>query len=384
MDGEEKTSYYSKREKLLRILKYVTLIVLILFTVIASIAGRDNLSINSFDSFINYIRINPRLSEAEYSGVNYSSSPDSKFAVFDNQLVVFSSGILNFYSLNGIKLASFDNGCNEMCANGKYLCCYNTNSGTILLYNYYSEARSIATDKTLSKVVTGKLGGFVTVSASGSEMYAEVYNKEFKPVMKTEKTSGTIYDCALDENEKMVATLIQSQQDSFRTANIVVNNISDGKVLQNEKYTGEISVSVGFVSDKLYCITDKYIRFFDSSFKETEKLSFDGTRLKTFKGESGVVVSTYKDGMTTSKLLTKEGKSKLTVNCEGKALKCVFDDSRMFILASSGIYSVSEIGQIERTAVYGVRDLFMLGSSEIMICFDDRTDLLSNVKEADK
>ena len=384
MDGEEKTSYYSKREKLFRILKYVTLIVLILFTVIASIAGRANLSINSFDSFINYIRINPRLSEAEYSGVYYSSSPDSKFAIFNNQLVVFSSGILNFYSLNGIKLASFDNGCNEMCSNGKYLCCYNTNSGTILLYNYYSEARSFATDKTLSKVVTGKLGGFVTVSASGSEMYAEVYSKEFKSVMKTEKTSGTIYDCALDGNEKMVATLIQSQQDSFRTANIVVNNISDGKLLLNEKYTGEISVSVGFVSDKLYCITDKYIRFFDSSFKETEKLSFDGNLLKTFKGEGGVVVSTYKDGMTTSKLLTKDGKSKLTVNCEGKALKCVFDDSRMFILASSGIYSVSEIGQIERTAVYGVRDLFMLGSSEIMICFDDRTDLLSNVKEADK
>ena len=81
MEGEEKTNYYSKREKIFRILKYVTLIVLILFTVIASIAGRANLSINSFDSFINYIRINPRLSEAEYSGVYYSSSPDSKFAI---------------------------------------------------------------------------------------------------------------------------------------------------------------------------------------------------------------------------------------------------------------------------------------------------------------
>ncbi|MCR5456908.1 MAG: DUF5711 family protein [Clostridiales bacterium] len=381
MDSEEKSSYYSKREKVFRILKYVTLIVLILFTVIASIAGRSHLSISSFDSFINYIRINPKLSESEYVGVYYSSSQDSKFAIFDNQLVVFSNGVLNFYSLGGIKLASFDNGCDEMNANGKYYCCYNTNSGNILLYNYYSEAYSFTTDNTLSKVVTGKLGGFATISASGSEMYAEVYSKEFKSVMKTEKTSGTIYDCALDENEKMIAVLIQDQQDSFRTANVVVNRISDEKELLREKYTGEISVSVGFVADRLYCITDKCIRFFDSSFKETEKLSFEGNLLRIFKGENGVVVSTYKDGVTTSKLLTKEGKSKLTVNCEGKALKCVFDESRMFLLSSSGIYSASDDGQIEKTEVYGVRDLFLLGSSDVMLCFDDRTDLLSNVKE---
>ena len=384
MDIEQKTGYYSKREKLFRILKYVALIVLILFTVIASIAGRANISISSFDSFINYLKINPKLTEADYSGVRYSSSPDTKICMYNNQLVVFTKGILNFYNLDGIKLATFDTGCNEICDGGKYLCAYNTNSGDIHLYNYYSEIYSASADKSLARIVTGKLGGYAAVYSLNSEMYSEVFDKNFKSVFKTQKTQGSIYDCSLDRKEKKFAVIYQEQDGAFRTSRICIYDIGSGKQLMEEKYNGEISVAVGCLSDTFYCVTDKYIRFFDSSNKENAKIQISGDILRITEGDDAILVCSFSNGVTTIQLLTKDGKSKHTVNCEGKALKCIPADNKIFVMCSGKIYCSFEDGTVLSEDVHGVKDMFVLSSGDLMVCFDDKTDLLKFEKEANK
>ncbi len=383
MDSEQKNDYYSKRVKIFRILKYVTLIVLILFTVITSIAGRSKLSINSLDSFFNYLRINPRLVNAEYKGIYYSPSLDSKFGIYENQFVVLSNGVLNIYSLSGIRLASFDNGSDRLSKNGKYLCSYNTNDGNIHLYNYYSEIYSLNAGNTLSSVVTGKKGGFITLHTSGSEMNGEVFSKDFKSVLSTEKTSDTIYSCALNESEDRAVFLIQEQGESFRNSHIVVYNISDKKIIFEEKNEGEVSIQTGYLSNTLYSVTDKYIRLYDSSNKETAKIEIEGNLFRVFSDDSFVVFVTYNNGVSTLTLLTKEGKSKLIVNCEGKTLQCIFSEDKMFVLTTKGLYS-SINGVVTLNDYEGVMDMVMLNSGKIILCYDDHTGLLETEKEAEQ
>ena len=102
-----------------------------------------------------------------------------------------------------------------------------------------------------------------------------------------------------------------------------------------------------------------------------------------FSDDSFVVYSTYNNGVSTLTLLTKEGKSKLIVNCEGKTLQCIFSEDKMFVLTTKGLYS-SFNGVVTLNDYEGVMDMVMLNSGKIILCYDDHTGLLETEKEAEQ
>ncbi len=235
---------------------------------------------------------------------------------YQNELLIYSSGIIKTYSKYGKK--TWDYKFEEMfspsiTSEGKYLQVVNKDSGYIYIFeNKYEVARIKIEGDIKSANINENGDTAVLYSSPGVKAAISIYSKKGKEVYKLKLANDNVVNFNLSENLKYLAFTEVVMQGISITENINIVDITKSNNIQTIKnITSEIVYGLDIVGDNLDIITDMAVYRYDTINKKfiEEKLDNKNIMFVDYVNKKLAFISKKADSDAKSQLVTKSIKN---------------------------------------------------------------------------
>lgn len=373
--GGEDHAGTAKRYHMARL---VVLALLVLFVILTLILGRGELKAENFRYFARYFRINPFRSSSVYFGIDYTGNSDTRFAMYKEDLLVFSDGEMTLYNLSGKKLISSSlTSSDSFDADGRYLAIYRRGGYIARLYNSFSEIGEIQTDHPITDISTSQGGGFAVTASDAGGDEVTVYDKSLDAVYTCAPSGRQVLFAALSPDGKALGIFSEGVEDGEIFSEILIKSTLDDKTLYSEKIYGEMPLGIFFCDGGgLFSLTDKKLRAIGSGFGGEKEISFSGDVV--FAGCAGDDFIVCERGKYSSELnvrrISDAGKLRAEYTVPGEVYRMTAGKERIYFLSSDRIYVCGD-GVSSVAVQSGAADLFELSDGKVLLCYSYGTAL---------
>ena len=369
--------YYEKLANKYHLAKYAVVILLVLFVLITSIAGRSELKSENFKYFFKYFQLDP-FSRSSYEGIRYIGNSDMKFATYKGDLFVLCDGNATLYSMAGRAILSdHTDGADSFDASGKYLAVYRRGTLSAKLYNSFSDVYTISAEYPITCVCTDDDGGFAVVSSEKAVRTAiTVYNKAFAPVYIWRSTDKYAVCTALSSGGAKLAVLAMGTNGGIQYSQLVVKNVSNGESVCEQTYSGEQPLGLYFMKNgDVAAVTDKAIRTYNAKGEKKAEIRLAGELGCIEVRNDGMTVCVYGTGNAAlisvfDRDMNKTGE--YSVNA--KITKVITEENVTYALSYDRLFECGV--KVESNEITGgAMDMFVLADGDVMICYPSGTEL---------
>ncbi len=199
--------YYISVARKLRVFKYLTLVLLVLFVSVMLLVFRESITYENLQYMLR--DFNVASSGAKFSTINFDTDGVSCTEVFRGDILTAGKKNISLYSISGNKILSQTVSYNAPCVavSEKYFLAYDSEGKTYSVFNSYSKLFSEEFGYAVTDAAVSDSGNYVVVTSTREYPYAiYVYNKDFKRIGEYYKNKY-VMDVLLSEDGEQLIVL---------------------------------------------------------------------------------------------------------------------------------------------------------------------------------
>lgn len=271
--------YYGSAYRYVRLLRYIVLVILVLFTVFSITVYKNDITFDNFRYLMKYVELASPGSSAGDGNISFSANSDSQFALIDGKLAIVSKKELVSYDMTGKKLLSESLSFKNPVAveNGEYLLIYDFGGNSISVFNSFSLVCEKKLDTPIDYVYLSEDGAFAVITNeknySGGVM---AYDSNFKHIFTFMHPASRVTDVCFSGNTGLLACATTDVSGGdFLSEILVFDTKSEAEeVKSTTTVTGELPLGMFCADDNFALMTNKGIHFFDDSCNSTAFIDF--------------------------------------------------------------------------------------------------------------
>lgn len=210
--------YYISVARKLRVFKYLTLIVLIVFVSVMLLVFRESITYENLQYMLR--DFNVASSGATFSTINFDTDGVSCTEVFRGDILTVGKKNISLYSISGNKILSQTVSYNAPCVSvsEKYFLAYDSEGKTYSVYNSYSKLFSEEFDYSVTDACVSDSGNYAVVTSTREYPYAiYVYNKDFKRIGEYYKNKYVMDILLSKDGEQLIILSFYAEGGDYRT-----------------------------------------------------------------------------------------------------------------------------------------------------------------------
>ncbi len=334
-------NYYKRSAYGARVAFFVTLVLLIAFTVFCIGFYKDHITSDNIRYFFKYIDITSADNIPSDAEITVSEGENASYIMLYNDIAAVSDGGISLYDFAGNKLYSYKYSYSNACAvtNGKSILVYDSEGTGLSIYSTVSKIHETSFDYEVKSACMNKLGCFAVINSektyrSGIIVFDRDYNEIFR-WMSPDK-----YVTSLDINanaSKAAVSCVRNENGSFVTDLIVFDTSTGEKEYQKTLYDS-MALKIRYAGNDSYicALTDSALIFYDNKLEELAYNSYNPSNAKFFKDYDNCFLIAESSSLagSTMKLTaySYDGDSMFSVISENGITDAVYDDTTLFLL----------------------------------------------------
>lgn len=276
-------SHYSKLARRTSIVRYVCMILIVLFAAYSFSFHSNEITMDNFRYMMKFINLGEDAEAPKGTYIAFDGSEGNRGILFKGDLAVLNESGLTITGWDGEVLlrSSFAYDHPKMTENGTYLFCYDLGSKDLKIFNSYQQMPDSPTfDYPIKWLAASAHGEFAVVSSAKSYRSAVfVYDSEYR--IRYSQKFGDKYVDFVDiskEGNEFITAAHYSKGGNLITVVSKFKTDSEGPVFTKE-FIGEMPLGI-YYTDEGYCLmtTDK-IRMFKSDNSIGGEIDLTGKEL---------------------------------------------------------------------------------------------------------
>lgn len=340
-------SYYQKASKITKIIRYIVLLVFILFAFTSILVFRNDITIENFQMIMKALPLggNSAYNYNEEFPVNANSS-DNVFMLRNNLAVVGNDNI-SLYELSGQKLFSYNFSYSSPAVDyDKHnIVVYDVTGNELSIFNSFSKIYSESFPYSVRSADINENGLAVLTNEKTYRSALYVYSKNYdKRLFEYYSADSYLTSIALSNNaKKVLATSTQSLDGSF-LSKVKLFDVSSEDVLHVKEITNEIPVSSGYSDDNssIFVITDSGIHFYDDKLNETKFYKFNQSKIVDFYQDQNLIIFTERKNISGNSMkltcFKKSGEMLFNLDVVDEISDISVGNNVIFALGKNGVY----------------------------------------------
>lgn len=292
--------YYASVSAFYKIFERLLWVILALFMTISLATNYKEITYDNFFYLLRDFSTAAESNTSNYQILSYDSDSRQNFALYHGGLVSASPSSVSVFTAGGRRTLKSNNDyySPSVVACDKYVLVYDTASSDFSVYNSFSKVYNENLGAPITDACFNSRGAFaLSTRQNDTKTFIYLYDGDIKLRGKIPDNRFN-FDIALNDSESRVAALYYSAGNGVgETALCVYDVASSGSAgtLAEIKIEGEFPLKCVFLeNDDVAVITDRSVRVYDKSFKETSYEPFGEGDISAFNASQrggAVVVS---------------------------------------------------------------------------------------------
>ncbi len=370
----ENGMYYAKLADKYHVLKFLTLIMLIVFAVFMLFFANDSMRGLHFRYLTKYMEINPMTLDEKYHHISYAVGGGSKFVFYHDDLAVFGEGKLAVYDLAG-ELKFRDEvakGILSANASGKYLAVFTPGKPKLSLFHSFGKAWETTFSDPISQVAVSENGMVVVCMKKQNGTSVQVLTDTFEMVSELFLSDGIVMGMAISNDGNALATVSLCGDDGSYYTKFEIWNLKREEIVCSEKLSARTPISVVYLNGDFCFLLDKVLVFYTENGKKTETINLPSASFRYHTDEEGLLL------LTSDRVLMRfasDGTVLFSVNVPRSILALKSERKISYLLTENMLMLYNEKGVCisEIPIESGVLDFFVLGDGSILLCYASET-----------
>lgn len=298
-----------------RIIRFFSIILIVLFIFGILVFGSQSLTKNKFEYIAKYISIDPFITKSSYKSIDFKTSEEAKYYTYDNnKVVIYQKNDISVFNLAGNLVNTIENDNKIIDCSGDYICLVSSDKKTGEVYNAYVKVNEFKANEGETIIsLDSDSRGYITYVVKGnvSNCILSLYNST-ELVYKWTSQNKYYIDSCINEDLQCIAILNSQYESGIHTNEIVIASYKTGEILKTITVSDRNAMSISYLEDNLFVFTDSGFEIYDRDYnlkKETKlnnisyHIAFDkefcavckdsiGGYLLNIYSENGVVIST--------------------------------------------------------------------------------------------
>ena len=372
--------YYLRIADRFRVLKYLTVACLLIFSVVMLTVFSADITVENFQYLIKDLDLSGLTSFGDFDSIVYSGGSSAVFGIYRGELAVVSPGQTSLYSSAGSFSFSKTNVFYSpaLLSSEKYMLVYDRGETTCsyAVYNSFAELKSEKLDFPITGAALSDSGSYAIVTRDGT--YRGVlllYDRDFNRISEVKKDK---YIVSVDLTDAGDAVAVASVYDSGGSAYTELMLLAPGE--ENPQATviesGGMPMSVRFLSDGSVAVlyTDR-IAFYDAALEKRTEISLGSApSQQAVIGDSFVCTVYNKTVIGNDKTVTVYdgmGRKIHESECSGELIKIAVSGDSVYLLLEGRLQMENVLTGEKKECAIGpnARDVVFPGSGTPLVCF---------------
>ncbi len=339
-------SYYKRSAYGVRVAFFVSLVLLVAFTVFCIGFFKDHITYDNIRYFFKYLDITSSDNIPSDAEIVISEGREASFVMLYNDVAAVTDSGIALYDFAGNKLYSYKYSYASACAttNGKSVLVYDSGGTGLSIYNSVSKIYETNFDYDVKSACINELGCFAVINSektyrSGIIVFDRDYNEIFR-WMSPDK-----YVTSVDINanaSRAAVSCVRNENGSFVT-DVIVFNTSTGEKEYQKTVFDSIALKIGYADNYsgIYILTDNALIFCDTGLEEKANYSYNPSNAKFFKDfdECFLIAESSSLAGSTMKLSAYgyEGSEMFSVVSEKGMIDAAYDDTTLYLLTKESL-----------------------------------------------
>ncbi len=330
------------------VLKWLSLIVLVVFVVVSVSMNGDALSFDSIRYIVRYMVDEPVTLVSSGDKVSYDyNSHNNVYLIGDDFAIIGSDGI-SIYDFSGKILFTDDFSYSNPCAVSydKELIVYDVGGNEIRFYNSYTMLNRLTFESPVYSIRMSEEGNYVVNTAS--EGYCSgfrVYDINKELIFRHNFGELTLQAVDISPDGKFISTASFSSLSNIVTSSLSIYDIKKDTPVSQITFDGEYPVDIEYASrESIVLFTNKSIKIYDSNLNLIYTEYYGSRSPDKFKISDGKIIFSYTESLlnekTTVCLIDFSG-NKINFISPSSVSDFVLDDNLLHILCNNEINTYS-------------------------------------------
>lgn len=323
-----------KRHRVRHFLLFFLILVVVL-AVVAAAAYRDG---TGFDVLRRYFTYGSAEKGNSSTGYAYDASPNNRFAVLNDCLVVLSGTKLQVLDGDGkqVYATSVSMSAPALVSGGGRAVAYDVGGTELYVVDQTGELLHLTTDESEPYfAATLNREGWLAVT-SGKKNYkgcVSVYNEKMHKAFVFNSSERFVTDAYVTDDCKELAAVTLGQEDSVFVSNLVLYGLTGTKPKANYDVKDGMVLSIGSLDGKIATVSDSCLTFAGTNGKVLASYDYAGGYLREYSldgdGYAALLLNRYQSG-SVGKLVT--------VDTDGKAIASLDVSEEVLSISAAGRY----------------------------------------------
>ncbi len=303
--------YYRKAARILHTLRYIVLLVLILFVLIGFTSFKRELTYDNFRYIMRYVNFNISADYKDTNSLTYIADEDSQYGYLKGDLAILSPRGFRTYDFSGSELIyeklAFPNPALKTA--GKYALCFDVYGTGLEIYNSYSNIVSETFEYGIKDACIRSDGSYA-VSTSGKHLKSKVAVFEEGREFNYETRDKEVIALSLPEDSDKVNFVgLMVENGDFKFHLMSYNTKSD-KPVTEKIFVGEYPLKLYSTKNEMCLLTDKALHFIDYNGEIIKSYDHGAEKLSGFYQCGDYIALTYTRSVSdagTMRIFTTKG-----------------------------------------------------------------------------
>ena len=349
MNDNKIGNYYQKSAFSLKIIRYVTVLIFIVFLISCTLIYRNDITVENIQFLAKYISLNDGSSHYynDEFQINTTKSSDI-FMLRDNVAIVDKTGVA-LYELSGSKLFNYSFSYSSPAAV--------SDSHKILIYDI--EGNELSIFNSFSKVFTQKYpysvrsadindNGFAVITGEkGYRSALIVYNDNFKEYFHWSSEENYLSSLSLAPNGRNVAVTTAKAENGSYKCGVRIFDASQKEPIYKTDEFDELPLYISYSENgkNLYVITDSSIKFYDNRLQSIDSFKFNQSKIEKYYTFGDTILITELNNLSGNStkviIFSSHGQKLDELNVNDSVVDVAASNNKIYVLGHDCVFMYS-------------------------------------------
>ncbi len=281
------SEYYRKASGVIRIIRYCTLLLFILFLITIMFSYRNSITLDNLQYLMKYADLYSSSQGEDASEISISSNSDSQYLMLRNNLCVVSRNGVDMYDFTNGKLFnySFSYSYPAFVNDDRNVLVYDIEGTEISIFNSFSKVYTQKYPYSVKAAAINKSGFAVVTNEESYRSGVIVYNDKYKEVFRWMTHDKYVTTLDISKDASFVVCSAVNADDGGYDSSILLYNTITGKCVNQLRLSDELPISIKYSPDskRIIIITDSMVYFYDSGLQKGTTYKFNQSKVNEFK-----------------------------------------------------------------------------------------------------
>ncbi len=334
--------YYRKAARVLHTLRYVVLLILILFVLIGFTSFKRELTYDNFRYIMRYVNFNIGADYRDTNNLTFIADEGSQYGYLKGDLAILSPRGFRTYDFSGSELIyeklTYPNPAIKTA--GKYALCFDVYGTGLELYNSYSNIVGKQFEYGIKDACVRSDGSYA-VSTAGKHLKSKVTVFEQDGEFNYETRDKEIIALSLPEDSDKVNFIGLLAENGDFKFHLMSYSTRNDKAVTEKVFVGEYPLKLYSTSDMMCVLTDKALHFVNYDGKTVKSFSHTTEKLSGFYQSSDYIALTYTRSVTdagTMRIFNTKGFEVTTENFDNNIISFSAYKGKLYALEKGKLH----------------------------------------------